>query len=318
MDDPYMPARRETNALIRAWQTFDTRSGDWSRVDVQQDLAHLRTLIDGYIARGTSTAAKRSYEKIPTTKGERVSRRPRLRSSQDTVDAPRKRYSNATAERVMRTYRDLERIDDVVTISAIARRTGVSRSTVRAVLRQECAWTPAQSRRAHRAGVRRGKLLQAVAGHPGLAKGRETLQLQGWPNLQRGHQALQASEYSALKQGRLTQACSGWPGLMAATWQTGVHRIPSSRTGTGKPCRTGLAQLEEGTDRARIPGLSSAARCAATANQQHALAADRSPRTARTNDPPGNPGNTPACCAAVNWTIWCRTATAPSETMVIE
>jgi DNA-binding transcriptional ArsR family regulator len=132
------------------------------------------------------------------------------------VDAPRKRYSNATAERVIRTFRDLECIDDVVTISAIARRTGVSRSTVRAVLRQECAWTPAQSRRAHRAGVRRGKLLQAVAGHPGLARGRETLQLQGWPNLQRGQQVLQASEYAVLKQGRLTQASSGWPGLLAA------------------------------------------------------------------------------------------------------
>jgi DNA-binding transcriptional ArsR family regulator len=128
----------------------------------------------------------------------------------------RKRFSDATADRVMRTYRDLEHIDDVVTISAIARRAGVSRSTVRAVLRQECAWTLAQSGQAHRAGVRRGKLLQAVAGHPGLAKGREILQLQGCPNLQRGQQALQASEYSALKQGRRTQASSGWPGLMAA------------------------------------------------------------------------------------------------------
>jgi DNA-binding transcriptional ArsR family regulator len=132
------------------------------------------------------------------------------------VDAPRKRYSNATAEHVISTYRDLERIDDVVTISAISRRSGVSRSTVRAVLRQECGWTLAQSRCAHRAGVRRGKLLQAVAGHPGLAKGRETLQLQGWPNLQRGQQALLASDYSALKQGRVTQASCGWPGLMAA------------------------------------------------------------------------------------------------------
>src|SRR5215469_16950523 len=90
--------------------------------------------------------AKRSHQESLTTKGDGVSRRPRARGAHDTVDVTRKRYSNATAERVLRTYRDLERIDDVVTISAIARRTGVSRSTVRAVLRQECAWTPAQSR----------------------------------------------------------------------------------------------------------------------------------------------------------------------------
>ena len=137
-------------------------------------------------------------------------------SGRGTADIDRKRYSGATAKRVVRAYDELLSIEDVITISAIARRTGVSRSTVRAVLRQECGWTPALSRRAHRAGVRRGKLLQAVAGHPGLAKGRETLQLQGWPNLQRGHQALQASEYAALKQGRVTQASSGWPALTAA------------------------------------------------------------------------------------------------------
>jgi hypothetical protein len=69
MDDPYMPARRETNALIRAWHTFDTRSGNWSRLDVQEDLAHLRTLIDGYIARGTSTVPSDPTKKSPPRKG---------------------------------------------------------------------------------------------------------------------------------------------------------------------------------------------------------------------------------------------------------
>ena len=137
-------------------------------------------------------------------------------SGRGTADIDRKRYSGTTAQRVVRAYDELRSIEDVITISAIARRTGVSRSTVRAVVRQERGWTPAQSRRAHRAGIRRGKLLQSVAGHPGLAKGRETLQLKGWPNLQRGHQALQASEYSALKQGRVTQASCGWPALTAA------------------------------------------------------------------------------------------------------
>ena len=69
MEDPYMPARRETNALIRAWQTFETRSGNWSRVDVQQDLTHLRTLIDGYIARGASTVPSDPTRKSPPRKG---------------------------------------------------------------------------------------------------------------------------------------------------------------------------------------------------------------------------------------------------------
>jgi hypothetical protein len=69
MDDPYMPARRETNALIRAWQTFDTRSGEWSRVDVQQDLAHLRALMDGYIARGTSSVPSDPTKKSSPRKG---------------------------------------------------------------------------------------------------------------------------------------------------------------------------------------------------------------------------------------------------------
>jgi DNA-binding transcriptional ArsR family regulator len=131
------------------------------------------------------------------------------------------------------TYQELERIDDVVTISAIARRTGVSRSTVRAVLRQECACTPAQSRRAHRAGVRRGKLLQAVAEHPGLATGREKLQIQGWPNLQRAQQTSRASGYPALQRGRVTQCASGWQNLNAghATLATtGYSHLTQGRT----------------------------------------------------------------------------------------
>ena len=223
-----------------------------------------------------------------------MSRRPCLTSSHDTVDAPRKRYSDATAERVMRTYRDLECIDDVVTISAIARRTGVSRSTVRAVLRQECGWTPAQSRRAHRAGVRRGKLLQAVAGHPGLAKGRETLQLQGWPNLQRGHQALQASEYSGLRQGRMTQACSGWPGIMAAHGKlasTGYRHLAQGRANLaarGWPNWKKAHTVLESQD--YLP-LLDAQRL--RTNSMPLPLTDR--RVLRgTNDPPGDPGSTPA------------------------
>jgi len=127
----------------------------------------------------------------------------------------RKRYSATTAALVVDALQDLERIDDVVTISALARRTGLSRPTVRAVLQQECGWTATQSRRAHRAGVRRGWLLQAVAGHSGLAQGRATLQILGWPNLLRAQRAAQANAYPALQRGRETQAARGWPGLRA-------------------------------------------------------------------------------------------------------
>lgn len=135
--------------------------------------------------------------------------------SRETSGTPPRRYSDATAQRVVSAYRDLERIEDVVTISAIARRTGISRPTVRAVLQQECGWTPAQSCKAHRAGVRRGKLLQAVTGHPGLARGRATLEVNGWPNLERAQRTLEATGYGALDRGRATQASRGWPGLIA-------------------------------------------------------------------------------------------------------
>jgi hypothetical protein len=130
-----------------------------------------------------------------------------------TTTSVRKRYSAPTAALVVGALQDLERIDDVVTISAIARRTGLSRPTVRAVLQQECGWTVTQSRHAHRAGVRRGRLLQAVAGHLGLVQGRATLQILGWPNLQRAQRAAQANAYPALQRGRETQAARGWLGL---------------------------------------------------------------------------------------------------------
>lgn len=144
-------------------------------------------------------------------------------AAEATVETPlaappmsaRKRYSATTAALVVGALQDLECIDDVVTISALARRTGLSRSTVRAVLQQECGWTATQSRRAHRAGVRRGRLLQAVAGHPGLAHGRVTLQILGWPNLQRALRDAQADAYPALQRGRETQAARGWPSLRA-------------------------------------------------------------------------------------------------------
>jgi hypothetical protein len=78
-------------------------------------------------------------------------------------------------------------------------------------------------RRAHRAGVRRGRLLQAVAGHPGLSQGRATLQILGWPNLQRAQRAARADAYPALQRGRETQAARGWPGLRA------IHHTLSPR-----------------------------------------------------------------------------------------
>ncbi len=132
-----------------------------------------------------------------------------------TTKFAHKRYSATTAALIVGVLHDLERIEDVVTISAIARHTGLSRPTVRAVLQQECGWTATQSRRAHHAGVRRGKLLQAVEGHPGLAQGRATLQIQGWPNLQRAQQAARTDAYPALQRGRETQAARGWPSLRA-------------------------------------------------------------------------------------------------------
>lgn len=143
-----------------------------------------------------------------------------------STTSAQKRYSATTAALIIRALHDLERIDDVVTISAVTRRTGVSRPTVRAVLQQECGWTATHSRRAHHAGIRRGKLVQAAAGYPQLAHGRATLQIQGWPNLQRARRAARAREYPALQRGRETQAAHGWPSLKA------VH---ASLASTGYP-----------------------------------------------------------------------------------
>ena len=56
-EDPFLAARSLSQSLIRAWQTFDEKSGDWSRPDIQHDLSRLRTIIDGYLTRGTSSAS---------------------------------------------------------------------------------------------------------------------------------------------------------------------------------------------------------------------------------------------------------------------
>jgi hypothetical protein len=165
-----------------------------------------------------------------------------------TTTSARKRYSATTAARVVGTLHDLERIDDVVTISAIARRTGMSRPTVRAVLQQECGWTATQSRRAHHAGVRRGTLLQAVAGHPGLAQGRATLQIQGWPNLQRAHQAARAGAYPALQRGRKTQAASGWPGLRAVHHSLATRGYPHLARGRANLAARGWPNWQRAQD----------------------------------------------------------------------
>ena len=125
----------------------------------------------------------------------------------------RKSYSDALALRVASTYGELCALEDVVTISAIARRAGVSRASVRAVLRDTFDWTPMRSQAACQEGKRRGHTLQRVAGHPGLARGRKTLAAQGWPNLQQGHRTLSATGYAGLGRGRATQASDGWPVL---------------------------------------------------------------------------------------------------------
>ncbi len=142
-------------------------------------------------------------------------------------------YSETTARRIIEAYRALQQLEDVVTISAVARRSRVSRSTARIVLRQECGWTPAQSRKAHRAGTRRGQLVQTISGHQGLAKGRETMEIQGWPNLQQAHRSFEAQGYPALQRGRTTQAAQGWPRLVMAQASravTGFSHLAQGRT----------------------------------------------------------------------------------------
>ncbi len=165
-----------------------------------------------------------------------------------TTTSTRKRYSATTAALVVGALHALERIEDVVTISAIARRTGLSRPTVRAVLQQECGWTATQSRRAHHAGIRRGKLLQAVEGHPGLAQGRATLQIQGWPNLRRAQQVARAGAYPALQRGRETQAVCGWPGLRAVHQSLATRGYPHLAQGRANLAARGWPNWQRAQD----------------------------------------------------------------------
>jgi DNA-binding transcriptional ArsR family regulator len=124
-----------------------------------------------------------------------------------------KPYGDTLATHVALIYQELQEMGETITISAIARRAGASRASVRAVLRDVFDWTPAHSQLAYQEGKKRGHLLQTVAGHPGLARGRSTLAAQGWPNLHRGQQTLAATGYAGLDRGRTTQASKGWPGL---------------------------------------------------------------------------------------------------------
>jgi hypothetical protein len=61
-EDVYAHAHGVTTLLIHAWETFDQRGGDWTRVDVQHDLSHLRALLDGYIQRGGGPETKKTGE----------------------------------------------------------------------------------------------------------------------------------------------------------------------------------------------------------------------------------------------------------------
>lgn len=125
---------------------------------------------------------------------------------QTSTTGQRKPYSESLAWRVASIYGELLALEEVVTVSEIARRAGVSRTSVRAVLTQEFGWTAEHSAAAHRAGRQRGQLVQAVAGHPELARGRRTLAARGWPNLKKGHQTLATTGYAGLGRGRATQA----------------------------------------------------------------------------------------------------------------
>lgn len=122
-------------------------------------------------------------------------------------------YSEPLALHVAQIYGEFCAHGEVITISAIARRAGASRVSVRAILRDAFGWTAAQSQAASQEGVRRGHVLLTVAGHPGLARGRKTLEAQGWPNLKRGLETLAATGHPGLRRGRATQAAKGWPTL---------------------------------------------------------------------------------------------------------
>jgi hypothetical protein len=151
----------------------------------------------------------------------------------------RKSYSDTLVLRVGRIYGDYCAMGEAVTISALARRAGVSRATVRAILRAVFGWTPAHSQSAHAVGRQRGHLVQAVAGHPGLARGRSTLAAQGWPNLRHGRHALAATGYASLRRGRAIQAAVGWPRLHDQ------HR---------KQAKEGYPQLEKGRRNLAVRG----------------------------------------------------------------
>jgi hypothetical protein len=62
LENLYAHAHGLTNLLIRAWQTFDQRGGDWSRKDVQQDVSRLRKLLDGYAKSGNARGEKNTSE----------------------------------------------------------------------------------------------------------------------------------------------------------------------------------------------------------------------------------------------------------------
>ena len=66
-----------------------------------------------------------------------MSRLPRRGRGIEARTDQRKGYSDSTAERLIEVCRALQQLEDVVTISAVARRSRVSRSTARKVLRQD-------------------------------------------------------------------------------------------------------------------------------------------------------------------------------------
>ena len=96
--------------------------------------------------------------------------------------------------------------------------------------------------------VRRGKLVQAVAGHPQLAHGRATSQIQGWPNLQRAHRAARACAYPALQRRRETQATHGWPSLKAAHESLSTKGYPHLAQGRANLAARGWPNWQRAQD----------------------------------------------------------------------
>ena len=193
-------------------------------------------------------------------------------------------------------------MEETITISAIARRAGVSRASVRAVLRDVFNWTPAHSQLAYQEGKKRGHLLQTVAGHPGLARGRSTLAAQGWPNLHRGHQTLAEKGYAGLDRGRATQASAGWPGLREERRKREVAGPPTTGERTSESRHTKLAQLAESSHSPGGSGVSSAAGRTPVDDASTAMSRIRPPRHARTEHQtrhsrsPGSTTRAPPAC----------------------